>query len=368
MAKVGIITTGGTIGSVLKSNSISIDPTGNKVRQEIHHYATARDLQFVVASAFNKNSEDLVPSDWAVLISEIESMRNKGIERIVITHGTDTLAYTASAIAGIYGDSGLRICITGSYTAPSEKKSDAGLAIAAALEAVSSDQLSPSVWVAFRSDRKNQGAVIIPALSVKPMDFDGLTFKSAYNKRLASYKFDLGLVPATFKEKSVSVPLNQKALCAPFSELNIISPDALERAKAYVALFHLYPGIDKAALSSITENRKILILSPFHSGTGPSYRGSGLIEFLMEKPDGLEVFMAQFPLRLIPDPYISTIEIHKAGCSIVKDIQAHTLYTWALLAQSVGMTGSDFRQKLSPWLIIAELSPVEQTPFASAIG
>ena len=42
---------------------------------------------------------DIVPNDWAVLaeaVAEAESLRPRGV---VILHGTDTMHYTASALA-----------------------------------------------------------------------------------------------------------------------------------------------------------------------------------------------------------------------------------------------------------------------------
>lgn len=341
-SKIGIITTGGTIGSLLGANSISVDPTENGVRQEINRAASTLGLQFVLTSAVNINSEELNPSHWSAIISQIDAMRNKGISRIVITHGTDTLAFTASAIAGIYGDANLRICITGSYTSPSDKTSDAGLAIAAALEAVASDKLFPGVFVAFRKDKNNKEAIILPALSLKPMDFDGLAFSASYGDIMATYRPNTGLTSNLLKKESFG---------APFSDLKGLNAKNLQKAAGDVALIQLYPGIDKQAFRSISKNRQILILSPFHSGTGPSFKGSGLVDFLSNKPAELKVFLAQFPLRLIPKPYISTLAIHDAGCEIVRDLQPHTLYAWAVLARAVNMSGNNFCERLLPWLI-----------------
>jgi L-asparaginase/Glu-tRNA(Gln) amidotransferase subunit D len=37
---------------------------------------------------------------------------DEGVKRIVITHGTDTLAYTAAACGLLFGNSDARICLT----------------------------------------------------------------------------------------------------------------------------------------------------------------------------------------------------------------------------------------------------------------
>ncbi|MDR0877592.1 MAG: asparaginase domain-containing protein [Treponema sp.] len=64
-------------------------------------------------------SEEIVPSDWAILIETIAEKLNSGTANcIVITHGTDTLPYTAPLIYWLFADSGAPIVFAASSTPP----------------------------------------------------------------------------------------------------------------------------------------------------------------------------------------------------------------------------------------------------------
>jgi aspartyl-tRNA(Asn)/glutamyl-tRNA(Gln) amidotransferase subunit B len=58
-------------------------------------------------------SEEITPRDWAVLISSIaERIRTGNASGIVVAHGTDTLAYTASLLYWFFADTSVPIVLT----------------------------------------------------------------------------------------------------------------------------------------------------------------------------------------------------------------------------------------------------------------
>jgi aspartyl-tRNA(Asn)/glutamyl-tRNA(Gln) amidotransferase subunit B len=66
-------------------------------------------------------SEEIVPSDWAILIESVGEKLNSGNARgIVITHGTDTLSYTAPLLYWLFADAGVPIVLAASSTAPGQ--------------------------------------------------------------------------------------------------------------------------------------------------------------------------------------------------------------------------------------------------------
>src|SRR5262249_22513657 len=145
-------------------------------------------LQIEMVEVFNKNSEDLEPVDWLKLIRATKEVIGKGIRRVVITHGTDTLPYTATALGLFFSrPSETRICLTGSYLSLDDPDSDVALSLLAAFECVSTDALTPDVYVAFRGSRTNKSATIIPAFDLKPMDFDDEFFHALYRRQVAGY-------------------------------------------------------------------------------------------------------------------------------------------------------------------------------------
>jgi aspartyl-tRNA(Asn)/glutamyl-tRNA(Gln) amidotransferase subunit B len=66
-------------------------------------------------------SEEIIPSDWAVLLESVGEKLNSGKARgIVIAHGTDTLSYTAPLLYWLFADAGVPIVLAASSTAPGQ--------------------------------------------------------------------------------------------------------------------------------------------------------------------------------------------------------------------------------------------------------
>jgi aspartyl-tRNA(Asn)/glutamyl-tRNA(Gln) amidotransferase subunit B len=64
-------------------------------------------------------SEEIVPSDWASLIETIADKINSGTANgIVVTHGTDTLPYTAPILYWLFADAAAPIVLAASSTPP----------------------------------------------------------------------------------------------------------------------------------------------------------------------------------------------------------------------------------------------------------
>ena len=159
MKKIIVIATGGTIGSILQHNSISIDqtegiPPDQRVKLGSEYFVE-------VVTPINKNSEAISPDDWSQLLHALVAANDSDAVGVIVTHGTDTMEYSVAA-ALAYGNYWKKpICFTGSYYAPDDPSSDAHLNLMAALEFVASPSSPSGVHVAFRSNRVNQRARII---------------------------------------------------------------------------------------------------------------------------------------------------------------------------------------------------------------
>ena len=83
-------------------------------------------------------SEEIIPSDWAALITTISERINSGTANgIVVAHGTDTLPYTAALLYWLFADAGVPIVLAASSTSPDRSPEAAqtmGKAIQLAME------------------------------------------------------------------------------------------------------------------------------------------------------------------------------------------------------------------------------------------
>ena len=77
------------------------------------------EVRYQIISLGHLLSEEIEPSDWAVLISEISNRINTGTANgIIVTHGTDTLSYTAALLFWLFSDSSVPIVLTASSKTP----------------------------------------------------------------------------------------------------------------------------------------------------------------------------------------------------------------------------------------------------------
>jgi aspartyl-tRNA(Asn)/glutamyl-tRNA(Gln) amidotransferase subunit B len=82
-------------------------------------FADASKVRFESIQVGRILSEEISPSDWAVLIETIAEKLNSGTANgIVIAHGTDTLAYTAPLIYWLFADASAPIVFAASSTPP----------------------------------------------------------------------------------------------------------------------------------------------------------------------------------------------------------------------------------------------------------
>ncbi len=138
MVDISIIAVGGTIDKVYfdaKSEYEVGPPNIEKVLSEFN-----LSISYSINSLMRKDSLDFTADDRARIA---ETVANDTCDRIVITHGTDTMVETATALTGIAEKT---IVLTGALEPALFKTSDAVFNIGCALGAVQS--LSPGVYIA----------------------------------------------------------------------------------------------------------------------------------------------------------------------------------------------------------------------------
>ena len=136
--KIKVFTTGGTIDKIYfdrKSDYQVGDPQAGGVLQRANVV-----LDYEVESILKKDSLDFTAEDRALIREKVASTRS---ERIVITHGTDTMIETARVLEGIPGKT---IVMTGSMYPAQFRDSDAVFNIGCAV--TGAQILGPGVYIA----------------------------------------------------------------------------------------------------------------------------------------------------------------------------------------------------------------------------
>ena len=139
MNKICILYTGGTIGMIADANGILQPPQNPQdflnIAPEIHQIA---DIDFF--PIMNKDSTNINHYDWQIMARTIYNKRDDGYTGFVIIHGTDTLHFSASALAFIFGSRlNFPIVLTGSQCIASVIHGDAKINLIRAVQVALTD-------------------------------------------------------------------------------------------------------------------------------------------------------------------------------------------------------------------------------------
>jgi glutamyl-tRNA(Gln) amidotransferase subunit D len=323
--KVLVITSGGTIGSLLESDQISINSVGEaNLAQELRELAAQAGISIDIQKTVNVPSGSLAPEDWGVFSKTIAERNSAGFERFVITHGTDTLHYTAAFLAIQFAGWPIRICLTGAFFPINHDRSDGSSNFVSAFRAASDHHLPSGVYICF------PGSIgIVPALAIIPPYFDEVRYRILYDQ--------------VFEDRKASVHMTNKIIAL---RADIATAEELRKAKRNVLFSRLYPGMDMRIFEWAAEGA-FLILEGFHSGTGPTGEGTdSLLALRRNRPD-LTICIGSIPSPVVTVPYEASTKLATNGIWVYKDIPPHILYVGALLGKAQGLDAADAMLRFS---------------------
>ncbi len=147
---IRFITTGGTIDKIYFDTNSQFEVGDSPIINILNEGLVSFD--FNVVSMFQKDSLELTDQDRQEMKSLIE---NDEATAFVITHGTDTMAETATVLRSIRGKT---VVLTGSLSPARFKTTDAVFNIGLAIGAVQS--LQPGVYIAMNGQVFAEGEVV----------------------------------------------------------------------------------------------------------------------------------------------------------------------------------------------------------------
>ena len=176
-----LLTTGGTIASV--PGGEGLEPHRSDVMErELQMLRTYYDIS--VRDVMCLDSSNIRPEEWQFIATEIFEHR-EGYDGIVVSHGTDTMAYTASAVTFMLPDIDLPVVFTGSQLPLRDVLSDGPDNLRTAFAMAASGR--PGIFLAF--DRK----IMLGCRAVK-VRASGFSAFESVNARYAGLVSNQGLV------------------------------------------------------------------------------------------------------------------------------------------------------------------------------
>ena len=176
-----LLTTGGTIASVPGGEGLEPHRSG-VMERELEQLRTYYDI--TVKDVMCLDSSNIRPEEWQTIACSIFEYRT-GFDGIVVSHGTDTMAYTASAVTFMLPNIDLPVVFTGSQLPLADMLSDGPDNLRTAFAMAASGH--PGVFLAF--DRK----VMRGCRAVK-VRASGFSAFESVNARYAAQVSNQGLV------------------------------------------------------------------------------------------------------------------------------------------------------------------------------
>ena len=257
--KILLMTTGGTIASVPGGEGLEPMRSG-VMERELELLRTYYDI--TVRDVMCLDSSNITPEEWQQIATEIFHSR-VGFDGIVVSHGTDTMAYTASAVTFMLPDIDLPVVFTGSQLPLRDMLSDGPDNLRTAFAMAASG--CPGVFLAF--DRK----VMLGCRAVK-VRASGFSAFESVNARYAGVVSNLGLV------------LDRDVLPQPKGEAKLMT-----NVSKNVFLLKLTPGLNPAVFDMLAAmGYKGIVIEAFGLG-GVNVLNRGLRGIQRCVEDGISV-------------------------------------------------------------------------------
>jgi L-asparaginase len=270
MTKILIIYTGGTIGMVNDINTGALIPFNfNQIQQNVPELARLNyDLEVYSFDPI-LDSSNMHPEIWAEMAQLIYNKYDE-FDGFVILHGSDTMAFTASALSFMLQDLSKPVVLTGSQLPIGEIRTDAKENLITALEIAAT---------------KNNGLAKIPEVCIY---FDSQLFRGNRSIKYNSEKFEAFRSPnyPILAEAGVHLTFfNNYILPQPRKPLKV-----LLNFNSNIGVLKMYPGISAQAVKAITHSPvDAIVLETF--GSGNTTTADWFINCLQEAVDSGKIIV-----------------------------------------------------------------------------
>lgn len=240
MKKILLITTGGTIASIKTDNGLIPGLTGEQLISFLPEITKMCEVD--VISLFSEDSTNVYYKHWLMLADKIKEEYDN-YDGFIICHGTDTMAYSASALSYLIQNSKKPIVLTGAQKPINLEISDA------------KTNLLDSFTYATHSSAK--GVVLI---------FNGNVILGTRARKIRTKSFN-----AFSSIDYPRVAIVKDGHVIPYITNLDDNTVFFDKLDTKVSLLKLIPGMDSKVLEFMLENCDALVIESFGVGGLPYY-------------------------------------------------------------------------------------------------
>ncbi len=311
MSKILLIYTGGTIGMMQDAKTGSLRPFNFKYLTKQVPELSRFNLELHSVS-FKKpiDSSNMHPRVWVELVEIIEK-NYAAYDGFVVLHGSDTMAYTASALSFMLEHLSKPVILTGSQLPIGIIRTDG------------KENLITAIEIASAKDEK--GKALVPEVAVY---FEYALYRGNRTLKYNSEHFDAFKSPnyPQLAEAGVQITYNYNYI-AKASTKKLITHKNLDND---IVVLNLFPGISKKITQAILNNEgiKAVVLHSFGAGNAPT--DDWFITLLKQAIDkGIIIYNVTQCLegRVVQGKYETSSALQKIGVVSGEDITLEAAIT-----------------------------------------
>ncbi len=322
MHKILVILTGGTIGSVCSDGVRGINGDSPYILLREFHRSCPEysSCEFEVINPYSILSENLSYDCWEKLYSVLSQIDTSAYSGIIITHGSDTLAYTAAIIGYLMRQTQLPIVFTAADRPVDDQKSNAICNFRSAVDFILNSELN-GVFAAYRSHSVNAIHLATRMCSADCFQdeftaYGGVVLGETKDSKFVMHNSSLNPHSDEFNKKLSPIAAHQ---------INL---------NRKVMLLHSYPHMDYSAINP--EGFAAVINCGYHCATACNSGGSlSLANFAKRCSQcGVDLWLGSFKSSE-SEVYASNDELLKLGIKQFYDMSWEAAYTKAVLAYNL---------------------------------
>lgn len=313
LKNIDVIITGGTISSRIDYKTGAVKSL-TKPEELFEFYPEIFEICNVrkIEMPFMKLSENMDSQDWKEIAKVCEkSLNDKDCEGVIITHGTDTLHYTAAALSFFLQNLNKPVVLTYAQRSSDRASSDAALNLQCAAKMAISD--IAEVMIVGHADTNDNFCYALRGNKARKMHSSRRdAFKPVNTRAIAKVWADKIEIITSYKKRNTG----KVRLDSSFNDK--------------IALLKIYPGMEPEIFDYYRQKYAGIILEGTglgHVATGDSRKN--LIPAIKKAIDsGLIVCITTQTIYGKVDPYVysSARELQKAGAIFLEDMTPETAF------------------------------------------
>lgn len=326
MKRLLVIFTGGTIGSKAEGLVIDVHGDGAYALLEAYRQQTYNrdDVKLDTLQPLNLLSENITPQDWSVLAEAIRTVDQSAFDGIIVTHGSDTLAYTAAMLSYLFADVTIPLVLTASNYPIADERSNGLRNLSSSIDFIADAGL-PGVFVVYEND-KGESLIYLGTRIFQNESFTD-QFRSPYELPYGKMTGE-----RTFKWNEDSRNPSPDSLQPRKGSLQW-EPSALRLEDAIVYI-KPYPGLNYELYDFRLIKPKVILHDLHHSGTANALETGAyaLTAFIKRcRESGIDCYLC--PIKDASDAlYDSSHRLIDAGARFIENMSMEAALTKLMLA------------------------------------